>query len=120
MSIRAASTPASFNLLAVERSMTPVCAAIVSPSSLLILAIASTNLLMGTDPSGKHPPLMRQPTAPRFFSFAQRLKSFFGVRAGDMVSRTFPLQCLHSRAQEEPVIEIDGKAVGEEQKYLVL
>jgi len=80
------------------------------------LAIASTNLLRGTEPSGKHPPLMRQPMAPSFFSFTQRLKSSFGVRAGNMVLRTFPSQCLHFRAQDEPVIEIDGKAVGEEQK----
>ena len=116
MSIRAASTPASFNLFAVEKSMTPVCAAMVSPSSLLILAIAPTNLLRGTEPSGRHPPLIRQPIAPPFFSFTQRLKSSFGVRAGNMVLRTFPLQCLHFKAQEEPVIEIDGKAVGEEQK----
>ena len=116
MSINAASTPASFSLFAVGRSMTPVCVAMVSPSSLLILAMVSTNSLRGTEPSGKHPPLMRQPMAPSFFSFTQRLKSSFGVRAGNMVLRIFPWQCLHFRAQEEPVIEMDGKAVGEEQK----
>jgi len=116
MSIRAASTPASFSLLAIVRSMTPVCATMVSPRSRLIFAIASMNLLRGTEPSGRHPPLMRQPMAPLVFSFAQRLTSSFGVGAGNMVFKTLPSQCLHFRAQEEPVTEMDGKAVGEERK----
>jgi len=33
---------------------------------------------------------------------------------------TLPPQCLHFKAQNEPVIEREGKAVGEEQKRLVL
>ena len=41
--------------------------------------------------------------------------NFSGVGAGNIVFRTFPSQCLHFKAQEEPVIEIDWKAVGEEQ-----
>lgn len=41
--------------------------------------------------------------------------SFSGVGAESIVFRTFPPQCLHFKAQDEPVMEIDGKAVGEEQ-----
>jgi len=43
-----------------------------------------------------------------------------GVGADSMVSRTFPLQCLQFKAQEDPVTEIVGKVVGDEWKYLVL
>jgi len=31
-----------------------------------------------------------------------------------------PLQCLHLRAQEEPVTEMDGKEAADEQKCSVL
>jgi len=37
-----------------------------------------------------------------------------------MVFNTFPLQCLHFRAQKEPVTEMEGKTIGDEQKELVL
>ncbi len=116
MSIKAASTPASFSLFAEEKSITPVCITTVRPRFFFILPIASTNFSKGTEPSGKQPPLIRHPTAPLFFSFTQRSKSASGVRAGVIVSKTFLLQCLHSKAQEEPVMEIEGKTFGDEQK----
>ena len=100
--------------------MIPVCTRTVSPRSSLILAIASTNLSSGTDPSGKHPPLIRQPTQPLFFKSVQVSISAFGVGADSMVSRTFPLQCLQFKVQEFPVTEIVGKVVGDEWKYSVL
>jgi hypothetical protein len=47
-------------------------------------------------------------------------KSFSGVFAGCMVSRTFPPQCLQFNAQPFPVIDTVGKSVGELQKLAVL
>ncbi len=114
--MRAASTPASLNLFAIESSTTPVCTTMVSPVSRFTSAMASTNLSRGTEPSGKHPPLIRQPTAPFLLSLAQRQIRSSGVVAGIIVFSTFPPQCLHLKAQEEPVTEIDGKAAGDEQK----
>lgn len=77
-------------------------------------------LSRGTEPSGRHPPLMRQPAAPFSFSFVQTLKSSSGLGAETIVSNTLPLQCWHFRAQEEPVIEIEGKESCDEWKYLFL
>lgn len=78
------------------------------------------NLSSGTEPSGKHPPLIRQPMQPLLLKSLQMSISFSGVGADNMVSRTFPPQCLHFKAHEEPVTEIVGKVVGDERKRLVL
>jgi hypothetical protein len=63
---------------------------------------------------------MRQPTAPFSFSFLHNATKRFGVVAEYIVFSTVPLQCLHRNAQEEPVIEIDGKEDADEQKWSVL
>jgi len=120
MSISAPSTPAFFRLFAVVVSMIPVCITMINPNSFFTLVIASMSSSMGTEPSGRHPQLIRQPTAPFSFSFLHTSKSSFGVDTGYIVLRTFPLQCLHFKAQEDPVIEMDGKKALEERKYLVL
>ena len=76
--------------------------------------MVSMNPPRGTEPSGRHPPLIRQPKAPLRLSSVHNSSSFSGVVAEYMVFRTFPLQCLHFNAQLVPVTEIVGKSVSEE------
>jgi hypothetical protein len=74
----------------------------------------------GTEPSGRHPPLIRQPLAPSSLSLTHKSKSSSGKRAGCMVSNTLPPQCLQLRAQEVPVTDTVGKSLIDEQKCFVL
>jgi len=73
------------------------------------------NLPKGTEPSGRHPPLIRQPKAPSRLICAQILNNLSGVVAEYIVSKTFPPQCLQFNAQPVPVTEIVGNSLGEEQ-----
>src|SRR3972149_2374260 len=120
MSINAASTPAPLSFSAKERSTIPVCTTKVKSSVRFTSAIASKNLSNGTDPSGRQPPLMRQPKPPFALTSLHTSTKLLGVRAGSIVFKTFPPQCLHSNPQKEPVTDMEGKAVGDEQKWSVL
>src|SRR3989337_581550 len=120
MSIRAASTPASLSFVAMLKSTTPVCTTTVKPSFRFTSGIASTNLSNGTDPSGRQPPLIRQPIPPFRFTSEQTSINCRGVKADNIVLSTLPPQCLHFKAQKEPVTEMEGKAAGDEQKQSVL
>lgn len=71
--------------------------------------MAPRNFLIGIDPSGKHPPLIKHPLLPCSFSLRQTSISFFGVVAGIMVFKICVLQCLHIKVHEVPVMEIEGK-----------
>jgi hypothetical protein len=84
----------------------------------LASAIASTNPPIGTEPSGRQPPLIRQPTAPFALIFLHVLTKVWGDVAGIIVSKSFPPQWLQFNEQELPVIEIEGKAFREDRKYL--
>src|SRR5208337_5855 len=119
-SINAASTPAFLRAAAVLGVITPVCTKTVKPSSLFTFSMASANSSRGTEPSVRHPPLTRQPTAPFCLSFAHTSNNSEGESAGCMVSRTLPPQCLQFSAQRVPVTEIVGKLDGKEQKNFVL
>ena len=110
MSINAASTPAFLSCFAVSNLIIPEWTRTVKPKSCLIRAIAGMNFSSGTAPLGKHPPLIRQPKAPFSLSVAQCARSFSGVSAGCMVSRTFPPQCLQLSAQPLPVTDIVGNS----------
>lgn len=112
MSIKAASTSASLSCCAVFLLSMPVWTSTVKPKSCFIFAMAGMNCSSGTEPSGEHPPLMRQPKAPFCLSSVQSSMSFCGVLAGCMVSRTFPSQCLQFNAQPLPVMETVGNSVG--------
>lgn len=112
MSIKAASTPASLSCCAVSDLIMPVWTRTVKPKSRFICAMAGMNCSSGTEPSGEHPPLMRQPNAPFCLSSVQSSMSFCGVFAGCMVSRTFPSQCLQFSVHPLPVMETVGNSVG--------
>jgi len=114
MSISAASTLARFSATAASESIMPVWTKTVKPNSRLIFSMAGMKGLRGTEPSGVHPPLIRQPKAPCCFSVAASAKSFSGVVAGCMVCRTLPPQCLQLSAHAVPVTDTVGKCVGEE------
>ena len=92
----------------------PVWTMTCSLSSCLIFPIVLMNLRRGTEPSGRHPPLMRHPNAPSCLSLLQRVNNSSGVFAGYIVFRTLPPQCLHFSEQPWPVIEIVGKSFVEE------
>jgi hypothetical protein len=70
--------------------------------------------LSGTDPSGKHPPLIKHPKAPLRLIFFASANSVLGFVAGCIVCRTLPSQCLQLSAQEVPVMEIVGKSLCEQ------
>ena len=108
-SINAASTPAFASASAVAESIIPVCTITVNPNSRLIFSRTGMNCLRGTEPSGRHPPLTRHPKAPFCFNFEPSSRSFSGVLAGCMVSRTLLPQCLQLSAQSLPVTDIVGK-----------
>src|SRR3990170_3035550 len=120
ISIKAASTPAAASCPANSASITPVCTTTVKPSVFLTSAIASTNRSKGTEPSGRQPPLIRQPKPPFALTSLHTSTKRSGVTAGNIVSKTLPPQCLHFNAQKEPVTDTEGNAAGDEQKRSAL
>ena len=114
MSMSTASTFAVLSCFAVSALIIPEWIRTVKPRSRLICAIVGMNFSSGTAPFGRHPPLIKQPNAPFSLSAVQWARSFLGVFAGCMVSRTFPPQCLQFSAQPFPVMDIVGKSVGDD------
>ena len=55
--------------------------------------------------------LMRQPMDPCSLSDRHTRSRSAGVVAGIIVSSTIPLQCWHRNAHDDPVMEMDGKAL---------